>query len=227
MHARGRPNVAERRQSAVDGNHRCANTLAAMELLKTDKTLLPIKKRSSTSSGTARDCAWWPFCTLPTDACGGWTCKRCVVFGNNGISPAPDLTTKFAVDLRRQRTANQKAESRALASANKRHKTDGGGGEVHNTGWRLSEPIRIPGPVDPQRGSVVVAPSDTRNDDRSGRTQTPPMPGRAASHTPTTISAMRFGRSLRLLVKNSKSASWSWTACVCLTRLLSLRRRAS
>ena len=66
---------------------------------------------------------------------------------------------KFALDLRTQRATNQKAASRALI---KRHKADGEG-EVHNTGWLLSEPIRIPGPVDPQRGYCVVAPADTRH----------------------------------------------------------------
>jgi hypothetical protein len=83
------------------------------------------------------------------------------VFGNNGIFSAPDLTITFAVDLRKQRAANQKATSRALTSANKRYKADGESG-VYNTGWLLSEPIRIPGPVDPQRDCCIVAPADTR-----------------------------------------------------------------
>ena len=62
--------------------------------------------------------------------------------------PAPDLTIQFAVDSRKQRAANQKAIDRALTVANKRLKADGEG-EVRNTGWLLSEPIRIPGPVHP------------------------------------------------------------------------------
>jgi hypothetical protein len=137
---------------------------------KTDKTdqllLLPKKKRSSASGGTPtdspRDCAWWPYCTLPTTACGGWTGRRCVVYGAKGIFPAPSLAVTYAVDLRKQRAANQKATSRALTSANKRLKVDGES-EVDNTGWLLLEPVWIPGPVDPQRGGCVVAPADSRN----------------------------------------------------------------
>jgi hypothetical protein len=153
----------------VDGRYRCAKYFGSNGSDKTDRTdklLLAKKKRSSTSSSgtptdSPRDCAWWPYCTLPTAACGGWSRKQCVVFGNNGIFSAPDLTITFAVDLRKQRAANQKATSRALTSANKRYKADGESG-VYNTGWLLSEPIRIPGPVDPQRDCCIVAPADTR-----------------------------------------------------------------
>jgi hypothetical protein len=91
---------------------------------KTDKLLLSKKKRSSTSSGTPtdspRDCAWWLHCMLPTTAYGGWSRNRCAVFGKDGIFTAPDLTVKFAVDLRTQRATNQKAASRALTNGIKR-----------------------------------------------------------------------------------------------------------
>lgn len=66
-----------------------------------------------------------------------------------------------------------------------------------------------------------------------GGSQTPPMPGRAASQAPTclgsvgTTSAMRVGRIPRLSVRDSKSASWSWTAGVSRTRLPSWRHSAS
>jgi hypothetical protein len=49
-----------------------------------------------------------------------------------------------------------------LTAANKRLKADAEG-EVRNTGWLLSEPIRIPGPVYPERGAITLAPSDTRH----------------------------------------------------------------
>jgi hypothetical protein len=69
---------------------------------------------------------------------------------------------KLALDSRKQRAANQRATSRASLSAAKRHKADEEEDAVHITGWLLSEPILIPGPVVPDRGAIVVAPSDTR-----------------------------------------------------------------
>ncbi len=146
----------------MDGNYRCASTLAAKEV-----------KRLTSSSYQKRS-GLLPAVVLqqpPSQetVLGGLIARYPLqhvvvgrVVGVSYMATAPALTTKFAVDLRTKRKTNQKATSRALASINKRHKTDGEG-EVHNTGWLLSEPIRIPGPVDPQRGYCVVAPADTRH----------------------------------------------------------------
>jgi hypothetical protein len=139
-------------------------TLEDLQIARKKRDLVAVKSSTSSSKKqkqsengeedqNSRDCAWYPYCTLPVIVCGGSKRDRCCVYGGtNPIFSPPDMMSDFVKEARMLKVAAKSA----LYRERKRFARAASQAKAISPPYLL-EPVTILGPMSTDRGALVLS----------------------------------------------------------------------